>query len=330
MNAICKLPGGGVALRQVPKPQTTKPEHFKMKFSAVGHGDKAFLNRPLPPGSIEGLHGVYGASGVGEVLQTGEGVPAHYLGKHVTIYRSLHNSESLIGCWSEYAHLHWLDCVVIPDDAAPEAYCGTLVNLITPYAFRMEALREGHTGIICTAGTSTTGIMMLGVSLALNFPLISIVRAQQGKRLLESLGATHIVVQEDVDFDYQLKKMALELKTTAVYDALGGATLNRIIDLIPSGSTIYVYGFLGDDVPLSIYVKQILFKGLTIKSFGNISTQIVRDPKQLAEALQVISKMIGMPHFKTNVGQKFSLENFEQAIAYTPKGTDKGVIAFGN
>ena len=331
MNAICKLPEGGVALCQVPKPEKAQPGHLliKMKYSAVGHGDKAFLNRPLPPGSVESMYGIYGASGVGEVIETGENVSEQYLGKNVTIYRSLHNSNTLIGCWSEYAHIHWLDCVIIPDDAKPEEYSGTLANLVTPYAFRMESLREGHAGIISTAGTSTTGIMMLGIALTLKFPLISIVRNKKGKQLLKSLGATHVVVQEDPNFDTELKDMAMQLNTTAVYDALGGATLNRIIDLLPNRSTIYSYGFLGDDVPLTVFMRQILFKGLTIKSFGNINTQTVRDPKQLTDALKVISTAIGMPHFKTNIGQKFRLQDIEQAIAYQPQGTDKAVLVIG-
>jgi NADPH2:quinone reductase len=330
MKAVCKVPGGGVALREVPRPEEAKAGHLliKMKYSAIGHGDKAFLNQPLPPGSVESLLGIYGASGVGEVLETGEGAPPHYLGRNVTIYRSLHNSNTLIGCWSEYAHIHWLDCVIIPDEAKPEEYSGSLANIITPYAFRMESLKEGHTGIISTAGTSTTGIMMLGIALKLGFPLISMVRNQAGKRLLESLGATHVVVQEEADFDTHLKDLAFQLQTTAVYDALGGTTLNRIIDLLPNGSTIYSYGFLGDDVPLTIFMRQILFKRLTIKSFGNINTQTVRDPQQLAEALNLISDIIGMPHFKTNVGQKFPLKDFSKAIDYFPAGTDKAILVF--
>lgn len=330
MNAVCKLPGGGLTLREVPKPQKAQAGHLlvKMKYSAVGHGDKAFLNRPLPPGSVESLHGIYGASGVGEVLETGEAVPPHYLGKNVTIYRSLHNSDSIVGCWCEYAHLHWLDCVIIPDDERPQEYSGTLANVVTPYAFRMESLKEGHTGIISTAGTSTTGIMMLGIALTFKFPLISIVRNEEGRQLLKELGAEHVVVQDEPEFDGKIQELALQLNTTAVYDALGGTTLNRIINLLPNGSTIYSYGFLGDDVPITLFARQILFKRLTLKSFGNINTQTVRDPQSLAEALRVISGIIGMPHFKTNVGRIFQTSEIEQAIAYAPAGTDKAVLSF--
>lgn len=61
--------------------------------------------------------------------------------------------------------------------------------------------------------------MMLGTALTHNFPLISIVRNEKGRQLLEGLGARHVVVQDDPEFDTQLKELAGQLNTTAIYDA---------------------------------------------------------------------------------------------------------------
>ncbi len=328
MNAICKMANGGLVQKKVPRPEKAQQEHLliRMKSSAISHGDKAFINQPFPPGAVNSQYDVFGSSGAGEVIEIGSDVPENYLGKNVTIYRSLHNSDVLLGCWSEYAHVHYLDCVILPDDAQADEYCGSLANIITPYAFRMQSLAEGHTGIICTAGTSTTGIMMLGISLALNFPLISIVRNRESKRKLEELGAVNVLVQDSPDFNEELKGMAEKLKATAVYDAVGGALLNRIVNLVPNGSTIYCYGFLGDDLPVNVFMRQILFKGLTIKSFSNIGTPTVRDPKQLIEALKFISGIIHMPHFKTKVGKRFELSEIDEALIYLPVDIDKAIL----
>jgi hypothetical protein len=51
-----------------------------------------------------------------------------------------------------------------------EEYAGSLVNVITPYAFLKQAVGEGHKGIIATAGTSATGIAMLGICQTFDFP----------------------------------------------------------------------------------------------------------------------------------------------------------------
>jgi len=39
---------------------------------------------------------------------TGQGVPEAYKRKDVTVYRPLKCSEDIIGTWSEYAQLHYL------------------------------------------------------------------------------------------------------------------------------------------------------------------------------------------------------------------------------
>jgi hypothetical protein len=71
---------------------------------------------------------------------------------------------------------------------------------------------------------------------------------------------------------------------------------------------------LGDDVPVTLFARQILFKRLTLKSFGNINTQTMRDPQLLSEALRITSGIIGKPHFKTNVGRIFQTPEMNRRL----------------
>ena len=73
------------------------------------------------------------------------------------------------------------------DNVKAEDYSGSLVNVITPYAFIKQILEEGHKGIICTAGNSSTGIALLGFCSAYKIPLISITRNADDKKELEDL-----------------------------------------------------------------------------------------------------------------------------------------------
>lgn len=326
MNAICKS-SEGLQLTQVPRPEKVPPAHLfiRMSYATISHGDKAFINRQAPPGAVNSLYDVYGSSGAGEVLELGTGVPEKYMGKKVTIYRSLHTSNDIVGCWSEYAIMHYMDCVIIPDDAAAAEYSGSLGNIITSYAFRMLAAADGHTGIITTAGTSATGITLLGLANVLQFPLISLVRNEEKKRELMALGATHVLVQDAPDFKEQLKETAARLKTTAVFDGIGGSSINAIIDSIPPYSTIYSYGFMGD-APLNVYMRQFLFNGLSIKPYSVMATDTVRDTKQLSKAFEVIEKYIHLPHFKTKVGKVFALAELNEALNYASADNSKAVF----
>lgn len=327
MKAIVITGKDWVELKEVPAPGQAAPDHLliRMRAGAINSGDKLFIQGAFPRGIPESRHSIAGVSGVGTVMETGAGVPPGYKGKNVTVYRSLLFDETLVGTWCEYAHLHYRHCAVLPDELEPENYAGSLVNMITPYSFRQQVKLDGHRGIICTAGNSATGIALLGICLALDVPLISIVRTEKGKNELQQLGGINILVQEDPDFKAQLKVMAEQLQATAVFDGAGGRILSEIIDVIPFNSTVYCYGFLDNQNPLS-FPTHFLMRGITIKGFSNFRTATVQDPHQLELALQAISRIVHQPHFKTRTGKKFTYEEAEEALAYRSATGEKAVL----
>ncbi|MDP9076931.1 MAG: zinc-binding dehydrogenase [Bacteroidota bacterium] len=326
MNAII-LSNKAVKLQQVPQPIKAEPEHLLVKMSAcaINPGDKAFISRPLPAGAVHGLYNVYGVSGVGTVIGAGAGVPNDYAGKNVVIYRSLKTSPHILGTWSEYAQVHFLNCVTLPDDVNMDEYSGSLVNIITPYAFLKQIREEGHKGIISTAGNSATGIAMLGICLAYNFPLISIARTEKGKEELQALGAEHVLAQSEAAFQQHLNEVAELLSATAIFDGVGGSILNEMIDIIPNNSTIYSYGYLGGATSLSLHTS-VLMRGITLRGFGNFRSKTVQDPQLLKIALKDIGGMIHQPHFKTKIGKEFRLEEINEALAYTSEDGAKAIL----
>jgi len=327
MQAIV-LSNGVLSVQRVQRPQVAARDHLiiEMMVSAINNGDKFFLTRATPPGMPKSLYDIRGVSGVGRVLAIGDTVPEIYKGKTVAIYRSLYYSEQKVGTWSEYAHVPYLDCVILPDDVRPEDYSGSVVNAITPFAFLKQIIAEGHRGIISTAGSSATGKAMLGFCLAHNFPLLSIVRSEKSRQELEALGAKDVVVQSSDDFNHELSEKAATLSTTAVFDGVGGQILNNIIDSLPYGSVIYSYGYIGDTVPLTVTMSALALKNLTIKPFMNTSSDTVKQPGQLKEALKEIGALIHQPHFKTKLGTRFSMQQINEAVSYRGANGEKPVL----
>ncbi len=326
MKAIIVADKNKLVLQDVPEPKNVSSGHLLIKMLACGinSGDKLFIAGAFPRGIPASRYAIAGVSGVGTVIAAGKGVPENYVGKNVAVYRSLKISEHTVGTWSEYAHLHFLNCAVIPDSVKIEAYAGSLVNIITPYAFLKQAISDGHSGILCTAGNSATGKAMLGICLFNKFPIVSIVRNEKGKQELKSLGATNILVQQDEGFKEGLKEISERLNTTAIFDGVGGKLLTGIIDKIPLNSTIYSYGFLDSETAFSFSTK-LLMRGTIIKGFSNFRTQTVLDEKKLAAALNDISAIINMPHFITKTAKKFTFEEADEALAFS-SSDGKGVL----
>src|SRR6516165_4129111 len=220
MKAICVGADQTLIVRDIPTPKKPVADHviIWMDACAINPGDKFFLGRTPPPDLALSLYSVWGVSGAGTVMSAGEGVPPDYVGKKVAVYRSLQKSENLIGTWSEYSQLHRLNCVLLPDELDTQDYSGSLVNAITPYAFWKQAASEGHKGVLITAGSSASGIAMLGIALAKRIRVVSIVRDEEGKEELKNFGAENVLVQKTKTFENDIAEITRRLETTAVFD----------------------------------------------------------------------------------------------------------------
>jgi NADPH2:quinone reductase len=331
MKAITIIGKGQVTLSEVAQPEKASAGHIIIEMTAMGinAGDKFFISGNFPPGMFtQSQHDIAGVSGVGRVISLGSGVPEEYSGKFVTVYRSLTGGQEIVGTWSEYTHLPYLQCAILPDDVDPDEYSGSLVNIISAYAAYKQAIKEGHQGVVVTAGNSETGRAMLGFCLNDGLPVISIVRNEEGKKELEALGASQVLIHGTLEFKEQFATLSRELKTTAVFDGVGGVLLSELLEAVPPRTTVYAYGFLGGATPVTFHTG-ILVKGITIKGFSNFETETVQDHDQLAEALQQISKVIHMPHFRFKIAAKFTLEQIDQALAFNSTNGSKAMFKTG-
>jgi len=332
MKAICssKIGINELVLKDIEMP-VIKENHVLIKVAACGinHGDIAWINGFIPRGmGPESVHDVAGVSGAGEIIEVGDGVPSILNGCKVAFYRALNPSAEKVGAWSEYVLMHYLDCLQLPDDANSVEYCGSLVNIITPYAFVDYAKLNQEKAVIITAGTSATGIALLGIAQQKGIPVISIVRNESGKKQLQELNAKYILMQSSNHFEEQLQTLSQELNATTVFDGVGGSLITTIAPLLPFGSAIYAYGFLGGKVPVSFETSLLLMKNLTISSFGGFTSEVVTNPDKLNDALNNIKQFVHLPHFKTNIGSKFTLQEYQEALGYSVKSNKNGNAVF--
>lgn len=329
MKAICVTAARELEVCDVPTPTAPAPGHLliDMDASAINHGDKTFLRRPTAAGNPLALdrNNVWGASGTGKVVAAGAGVPAEYTGKQVAIYRSLGRSPESIGLWCERAHVPYSTCLILPDDVLARDYCGSLVNVITAYAFLEEITAAGHTGVIVTAGNSATGYALAALARSRKLPAIFLVRTEGAREALCRLGAEHVIVTSE-GFSDTLSVLSAELGTTAVFDGVGGDLLTGIAPVLPMNSTIYLYGLLGGAAAVSIQSVLFMMKNLTLRRFSNFESRTVKDHDELVSALKALEGVIEDRMFRTRIGKEFGLDDVELAMAYESLDGSKAVL----
>jgi len=170
----------------------------------------------------------------------------------------------------------YLSCLVLPDHVDCKDYSGSLVNIITAYAFLRQIVDEGHRGIIATAGNSATGRMLVELARREGIPAVAIVRSPAAQAELGRLGAEHVFVTSDPAFETQFAALAERLKATAVFDGVGGALVTRILPLLPMNSTLYSYGFMAGPEPVSFPTVLLITKNIVMKGFSNFASATVR------------------------------------------------------
>ena len=329
MKAICVTEARELEVRNVPTPTEAPSGHLliEVEASAINHGDKTFLKMPAATTGLNtSLYDVWGASAAGRVLSAGADVSAGYVGRKVAVYRSLTPSAQTVGLWAERCVVPFTSCVMLPEELSAIDYSGSLVNVITAYAFLEAIAAEGHTGVIVTAGASATGLAIAALARRKGMPVLFLVRSQHAGEQLRALECDHVLVTSDDDFDAKFEQLAEELKTTAVFDGVGGELITRIAPRLPRNSTVWFYGFLAGAAPVSVPSLTFMAKNLTMKTFSNFNSATVRDAAKLRQALASLQTQVADPLFRTKVGKTFRLDQIGEAMAYEAQPGAKAVL----
>ena len=196
-----------------------------------------------------------GNEGAGEVIAAGESADAQALvGKTVAVLGG--------AMYAQYRVARADQCLVLNDGTSARDGASCFVNPLTALGM-VETMRlEGHSALVHTAAASNLGQMLVKICLADNVGLVNIVRRDEHVKLLEGLGATHVVDSSKDSFAQDLTKALSETGATLGFDAIGGGRItSQILTCMemalssqgggaggPYGSTthkqVYVYGGL--------------------------------------------------------------------------------------
>lgn len=300
--------GGRLNTRQIPIPQPGKGEVLiRMSASPINPSDLGF---------IEGGHGyektfpvVPGVEGSGTVVKAGPGLlPKLLLGKRVACAKpSIGN-----GAWAQFMLTRASLCVPLQKNISLEQAAMLIVNPLTALAF-FEFFEQGrHSAIINTAAASALGRMMVRMALKRNIPLINIVRRKEQADMLFSIGAKHVLVSTEADFNQKLSALAHQLNATLILDAISGAFTQQLIDAAPDDSLILLYSNLSREPsrisPHSLWLHNIRVEGFYLGVWAAKQNLL----KFLTLSLEV--QKLAETDLQTSIYKRLSLSSAQEAL----------------
>ena len=148
-----------------------------------------------------------------------------------------------------------------------EAAASLIVNPLTAIGLLDTARRAGHRAAIHTAGASQLGRMLICMAARNNYPIICVVRRDAQAQLLKSLGASLVLNSTDANFVDDLATACQQLNATAAFEAIAGDMTGTLLNVMPRGGCVYVYGALSNEPCGNIDPIDLIFRDKTVTGF---------------------------------------------------------------
>jgi len=299
--------GGPFVVRSVKVPEPRPGEVLvKIAASPVNPSDLARI-RNLVPGDLMSF--IPGLEASGTVVKAGEGLlPKLWLGKRV----ACSSAGSPGGTWAEFMVTSASHCFPLPGSISDEQGSMMLVNPMTAVAFFDTIVKEKHKAIVNSAAAGALGRMIRLLAVRHNVSVINVVRNDRQVSMLQSEGARYVLNNSDEDFADKLKILTHELGSTLALDPIGGTYTQKLLEALPYGSVLIIYGNLSDNVegpslrPLVLENKKI--HGFYLANWMKENTLL-----KAVLNLRKVRKLL-RNDFKITVQNRFSLDQTQIAI----------------
>lgn len=233
-----------------------------------------------------------------------------------------------IGTFAEYIAIHEDDIALKPKNLTfEEAASIPLVGLTSYQALHdIMQLQKGQK-ILIHAGSGGVGTFAIQLAKIMG-ATVATTASEAGGNLVKSLGADEIINYKNEKFEDILKNY------DAVFDTLGGTTLEKSFDIIKSeGNIVSISGMpnarFGKEFG-SGFFKTLLFslasKKLTALEKKHNAQYSFLFMKPSGDQLRIIAKYIESGQIKPIIDRIFPFEDTQKAMEYSESGRAKGKI----
>ena len=302
-------PGGRLEVRETAIPEPGPGEVLvRMLAAPVNPSDLSRIREAHLYNDL--ITFIPGLEGSGVVVASGKGIlPAMWKGKRVAC--SATRPES--GTWSEYMVTGAGSCFPLRKTVSDEQGSMSIVNPLTALAFIETAKKGKHRAIINNAAAGSLGRMLEFLCRRENITLINIVRSRSNMELLVQNGSCCVLNSSEPAFYSELKKLSEALKATLMFYSAGGENFSSIIESIPHGSSVVIYGSLSDDEYVQINPRKLLANDIKISGFylGSYAKRngMIRNIINLRKTGILMSR--GMTVL---IRERYPLENVQEAV----------------
>jgi NADPH:quinone reductase-like Zn-dependent oxidoreductase len=320
-NLVRALRGMKMIEKPFPEPQPGEVL-VKMDASPVNPSDIAFLrgmynvNKPLPA--------VPGFEGTGIIVETGDENSKNLIGKRVSFF----TQDDSDGAWCEYLCLKAGNYLFVNNELPVEQAACLFINPFTAYAMFDEALKSGTRAIIQTAANGQVGRFIRFFAKENGINVINLVRKNEHVEALKSEGELYVLNLNDENFYENLKNLNNNLNATVAIDAVGGEITGKLMNVMPAGSQVILYGGLSGALISMIDPLEVIFKSKILKGFNLGDWMKSVSDEELERISGYLQALFIQKKLETRIQASFPLENFYDGLRAYISNMSAGKVLF--
>ncbi len=299
----------GVKMMEIPVPVVFDGQVLiKVDAAPVNPSDIAFLRGSY--NITKTLPAVPGFEGAGRIVAVGEDVDETLAGKMVCFFTQDEN----VGSWAEYVVANVANTLVLNDNISVQQAACMFVNPLTAYALFEHAFENDHEAMILTGAGGQVSQFIRFFAKERGIKIINLVRKEQHIAALKNEGEDFVLNLSDNGFSEQLANIARQLNATIAFDAVGGEITGKLMNAMPEGSEIMLYGGLSGQLVSGIDALGIIFKNKILGGFnlGAWLEDIPRD--ELMVISQYLQSLILENKITTKIQNIFPLDDFYNGL----------------
>jgi NADPH:quinone reductase-like Zn-dependent oxidoreductase len=252
----------------------------------------------------------YEVAGVVEAV--GDGVDLSWIDKRVATVPGF--DQNRYGTLGEEAVVPAAVLSEYPSNLTTAEAASFWMPYLTAYgAFVSIARIEAGDFVSIPAGSSSVGLAAIQFVRDVGATAIALTRTSTKKDELLSLGANHVIVTGEEDYEGRIREITGGRGVRVTFDPLGGPFLEQLGAAATPGGIIIEYGRLSGQ-PTPFPVVPVIGKGLTLR--GYTLGEILRNPQAAAAAKQYVSSRVAEGRFVPRVAKTFPLAQTVDAYRY--------------
>lgn len=246
MKAIVIHQHGGPDVLQLEDIPTPKPQakEVLVKNQAIGLNfvdtqHRAGVNYPVKLPLIPGIEAA------GWVEAVGSAVSEFRVGDRVAY------AGYMGGNYAEYTVVPAEKLIPVPSQLTFEAAAAALLQGMTAHclAYSVYPIQSGDR-VLIQAAAGGVGLLLVQLAKQRGATVIAVVSTPEKAAVVQALGADHVIVHSQADFEIETRRLTQGEGVHAVYDSVGRTTFDKGLKVLRAQGYMVVFGLSSGPVPL--------------------------------------------------------------------------------